>query len=215
MKFDTVIFDLDGTLVDSLGDLVQSVNIVLRSRDYPLRTVEEVKRFIGDGYRLLMKRSLPAGTEDEEIDRCTRLFEENYFKDMIGNTKPYDGIIEILKELKKREIKIGVVSNKKDDATKEICRYFFAPYIDIAVGDNPKRNKKPAPDNVYEVMSKLKSSKDKTIYVGDSDIDVKTAKNAGLYCVAVSWGYRPKEVLIKENPDLIIDKPSEILSLLL
>lgn len=214
MEFDTVIFDLDGTLVDSLEDLTQSVNIVLKSEGYPLRTTEEVKRFIGDGYRLLMKRSLPLESEDKVIDRCTSLFEEYYFKDIIGNTKPYEGIIDILKELNKRAIKIGVVSNKKDDATKEICRFFFTPYIDIAVGDNPKRKKKPAPDNVYEVMSKLKSSRDKTIYIGDSDVDVKTAKNAGLYCIAVTWGYRPKEILEKEKADLIIDKPSEILTLL-
>lgn len=211
MKYTTIIFDLDGTLLDTLDDLADSVNSVMNSEGFPARTRDEVRSFVGEGYRLLIKRALPESTDDDEIDRCTEIFRTEYFKNIANKTKPYDGIEGLLNELRKMGIKIGVVSNKMDEAVKEACRFYFGNIIDAAVGDNPERNKKPAPDNVYEVLKQLNSDKQNTLFVGDSNIDVKTAKNAELVCVGVTWGFRSKEVLIKEGADYIIDKPCELL----
>lgn len=215
MKYDTVIFDLDGTLLDTLEDLTDSVNAVLLKKEYPLRNREEIRNFIGDGYRLLITRSLPEGMGNEEIDLCTDIFRKEYFRKMFNNTKPYKGILEILVKLKGKGIKIGVVSNKKDEATKEICKSFFGQYIDVVVGDNPERRKKPAPDNVFEALMQLSSCKENTIYVGDSDVDVKTAKNAGITFIGVTWGFRSKEILIKEGADYFIDKPGQLMDFLI
>ncbi len=215
MKFDTVIFDLDGTILYTLEDLTDSVNAVLSREGYPLRDMEEVKAFIGDGYRMLLWRALPEGTPEEEVDRCIDFFREVYYSNIANKTRPYDGILELFGELKKRGIRIGVVSNKMDEATKEACGHYFPGSIDVAIGDSPERKRKPAPDNVYEALRQLGSEKRTTIFVGDSDVDVQTAKNAGLICVGVTWGYRSREVLIREGADFIIDKPEELLELVL
>ena len=211
MKYTTIIFDLDGTLLDTLDDLTDSVNAIMLSEGYPVRSRDEVRSFVGEGYLTLIKKALPEGMDDDEINRCTDLFRKEYFGNIANKTKPYDGIKDLLPELRKSGIKIGVVSNKMDEAVKEACRHYFGGSIDAAVGDNPERNKKPAPDNVYEVLKQLNSAKQNTLFVGDSNIDVKTAKNAGLVCVGVTWGFRSKEVLIKEEADYIIDKPFELL----
>lgn len=211
MNCDTVIFDLDGTLLDTLDDLADSVNAIMLCRGYPIRSRDEVRSFVGEGYRLLIKRALPEGTDEDEVNMCTDLFRTEYFGNLVSKTKPYDGINELLAELKRKGIKIGVVSNKMDEAVKEACRHYFGNRIDSAVGDNPERNRKPSPDNIFEVLDQLNSNKEKTLFVGDSNIDVQTAKNAGLVCVGVSWGFRTKESLIKEGADHIIDKPHELL----
>lgn len=214
MKFDTVIFDLDGTILYTLEDLTDSLNIVLKSRGYPLRTMEEVRGFVGEGYRRLVERGLPPGKSTEEIDSCTGLFGKVYYENIANKTRPYDGILSLLQELKSLGIRIGVVSNKTDEATKESCRHYFGDYIDIAIGDSPLRKRKPAPDNVYEALEQLGSQKPASIFVGDSNVDVQTAKNAGLTCVGVTWGYRSREILLSEGADYIIDEPAELLSLL-
>lgn len=214
MKFDTVIFDLDGTILYTLEDLTDSLNAILSREGYPLRCMEDVRRFIGEGYRLLLERALPEGTNAQEIDRCTELFRIEYYANIANKTKPYDGIIPLLRELKTMGIRVGVVSNKSDEATKEACRHYFQGYIDVAIGDSPLRNRKPAPDNVYEAARQLGSDKQKTIFVGNSNVDVQTAKNAGLTCVGVTWGYRSREVLISEGADFIIDLPEELLAIL-
>lgn len=214
MKFDTIIFDLDGTILYTLEDLTDSVNMVLDSEGYPLRKMEEVRNSIGEGYRRLIEKSLPPASSASEIDRCTKFFRKIYYENMANKTKPYEGILPLMQKLKKLDIKIGVVSNKMDEATKEACSHYFKGYIDVAIGDNPLRKRKPAPDNVYEVLGQLGSLKDTTIFVGDSNVDIQTAKNAGLVCVGVSWGYRTKDVLVSEGADFIIDKPDELLTIL-
>jgi phosphoglycolate phosphatase len=214
MRFNTILFDLDGTLVNTLDDITDSVNAVMNSEAYALQTIEDIQSYIGEGYRVLMERVLPVETVDEEIDRCTGLFQDRYSANMIIKTQPYPEIRQLLEELKEMGIKIGVVSNKMDDATKDICRFFFGSSIDVAVGDNPERHKKPAPDNVFEAMKQLGSSIEKTLYVGDSDVDVQTAKNAGVFFVGVTWGYRSKEALIREGAQYTIDTPNELVSLL-
>ncbi len=214
MKFDTVIFDLDGTILFTLEDLYDSLNGVLTEEGYPLRNIEEVKAFVGEGYGLFLRRALPEGTEEAEIQRCTELFRERYYENIANKTRPYDGIPALFHELKSRGIRIGVVSNKMDEATKEACRHYFNGYVDVAVGDSLLRKRKPAPDNVYEAMKQLGSQKEKTIFVGDSNIDVQTARNAGLLCVGVTWGYRSRETLIREGADFIIDEPRQLLPIL-
>ncbi|GAB1476373.1 HAD family hydrolase [Bacillota bacterium] len=211
MKFDTVIFDLDGTILYTLEDLTDSLNAVLGREGYSLRSMEDVRAFIGEGYRRLLERALPAETSGQEIDRCTDLFRIEYLSNIANKTKPYDGIIPLFQKLKSMGIKVGVVSNKSDEATKEACGHYFQDYIDVAIGDSPLRNRKPAPDNVYEAIGQLGSDKQKTIYVGDSNVDIQTAKNAGLTCVGVTWGYRSREVLLSEGADFIIDHPEELL----
>ncbi|HVI40143.1 MAG TPA: HAD family hydrolase [Anaerovoracaceae bacterium] len=214
MKYDTVLFDLDGTLLDTLDDLTDSINAVMQKEGYQLRTKEEIREYIGDGVKMLMERSLPQGTPENEILRCLTMFREIYQKNMLHRTKPYEEIPSMLKRLKEMEMKVGVVSNKPDEATGEMCRMFFNRNVDAAVGDNQERKKKPEPDNVYEVLKQLGSNRDKTLYVGDSNVDVRTAKNAGLDCVGVTWGYRSRETLIEEGADHIIDEPNQLITLI-
>lgn len=211
MKYDTVIFDLDGTILDTLEDMTDSVNVMLEGGDYPLRTRDEVRSFVGEGYRKLISKALPAASSEEEIDRCTGIYRKIYSENMTNKTKAYEGILPLFEELRRMRIKIGVVSNKKDEAVKETCNHYFGDYIDVAIGDNPLRKRKPAPDNVYEALKQLKSEKATSLFVGDSEIDVLTAQNAGLVCVGVTWGFRSRQVLESAGPDFIIDRPEELL----
>lgn len=212
MKYDTILFDLDGTLLNTLDDLTDSVNAVMRKKGCGERTKGEIKEFIGDGARMLMKRALPPGTAEEEILRCLTEFRKIYHENMQNRTMPYEGIPNLLKKLKEMGMKVGVVSNKPDEATREMNRFYFGEYIDAAIGDNTDRMKKPEPDNVYEALRQLNAQKDKSIYVGDSDIDVKTAKNSGLDFVGVTWGYRSRKTLEAAGADHIIDEPEQLLA---
>lgn len=213
MKYDTIIFDLDGTLLNTLDDLADSVNEIMKRKGYPLRTRDEVQEFIGDGVKLLITRSLPGDASEEEVLRSLEEFRELYIKNMMNQTKPYDGILEVLKKLKEKGIKIGVVSNKPDEATKEMCRQFFNGYVDAAIGDNHERKKKPAPDNVLEALRQLNSRKENALYAGDSNVDMKTAKNTELRSIGVTWGYRSREILLAEGAEHLVDKPMQLLSL--
>ncbi len=213
-RYDTIIFDLDGTLLNTLDDLADSVNAIMTQEGYCLRTKGEIREFIGDGAKSLIEKSLPEAANEDEILRCLKLFREHYMKHMQNQTKPYDGIMKLLKELKGKGIKIGVVSNKPDEATKEVCRLYFGNFVNVAIGDNAMRKKKPDPDNVFEALAQLNSKRDKTLYVGDSNTDMITAKNAGLISVGVTWGYRSREVLLLEGADYIIDEPGQIITLI-
>ena len=213
MSYDTILFDLDGTLLNTLDDLADSVNTLMRKEGYQQRTKEEIRQFIGDGLKTLMERSLPPGTPEKEILRCLVMFREIYLRNMLNQTKPYDEIPVVLKRLKEMGIKVGVVSNKADEATKEMCNHYFQGDVDVAIGDNQERKKKPDPDNVYAAMQQLGSDEDKTLYVGDSNIDVMTAKNAGLSCVGVAWGYRSRDILVAAGADYIIEKPNQLIPL--
>lgn len=211
MKYDTILFDLDGTLLNTLDDLTDSINAVMGQEGYQQRAKEEVREFIGDGAKTLMERSLPPGTSEKEIQRCLTLFREGYLKNMRNQTKPYEGLPEVLKRIREQGIKIGVVSNKPDEETKEICRHYFKADVGVAIGDHATRNRKPAPDNVFEALKQLGSCKDKTLFIGDSNVDVITAKNAGLACVGVTWGYRSRETLLEAGADYIIDEPEALI----
>ncbi len=209
-KIDTVIFDLDGTLLNSLEDLRVSVNYALYGFKYPKQTLDMVRRNVGNGIEKLMERSLPDGKDNVNYEVCLEIFKEHYKTHMSVNTKPYPHIIETLAALKSRGYKLAVVSNKFDAAVKPLCQKYFKSLIDVAIGQSKDTKKKPAPDTVYMALDELESSAETSIYVGDSEVDIQTAKNSGMDCISVSWGFKTKEFLEQNGASVIIDTPLEI-----
>ena len=212
MKYTTILFDLDGTLLNTLVDLRNSVNYALEQFGYPVQSLENIRNYVGNGVAMLVHRSVPNGTSTEDEVRCLAIFKEHYMVHMNDNTCPYDGLLPVMHELKTRGCLIGIVSNKIEPAVKELADKFFPELIDVAVGDLPERNKKPAPDSTLAAMKQLSVSSDTCLYIGDTDIDVLTAHNAGIPCVGVTWGFRDRDVL--EGAEFIIDTPEELLKLL-
>ncbi len=206
----TVIFDLDGTLLNTLEDLKEAANFALSEFGYPKRSLEEIRCFVGNGVRKLIERAVPEACEN--IDECLCVFKKNYSENMCNNTVPYNGILKILKDLQDNGVKIGVVSNKFDSAVKELCKKYFGNLVDIAVGQSDDVPKKPAPEGVFKVMKELGAEKISTVYIGDSEVDVQTAKNSGLPCIGVTWGFRNKNDL--QGADYIIDNPCDIISVI-
>lgn len=207
-----VIFDLDGTLLNTLGDLASSVNFALRECGYPERTVEEVRSFIGNGVIMLMRRSVPKGTNEADEKACFEKFRAYYLEHMEDTTAPYDGVNELIEKLSAQGIKTAVVSNKLDAGVKGLCEKYF-PGLTCAFGVNNESERKPAPANVFKALSKLKVEKSEALYVGDSEVDVQTAQNAGLEMVGVTWGYRSRETLVSSGANHIVEKPEKLLDL--
>lgn len=207
-----VIFDLDGTLLDTLGDLASSVNFALRECGYPERTVDEVRSFIGNGVIMLMRRSVPKGTNEADEKACFEKFRAYYLEHMEDTTAPYDGVNELIEKLSARGIKTAVVSNKLDAGVKGLCEKYF-PGLTCAFGVNNESERKPAPANVFKALSKLKVEKSEALYVGDSEVDVQTAQNAGLEMAGVTWGYRSRETLVSSGANHIVEKPEKLLDL--
>lgn len=215
MKFNTAIFDLDGTILDTLEDLRDSVNFALVKNGLPRRSTEEIRAFVGNGIRLLIERAVPENTEGDITDKCFLDFKEHYKNNSANSTKPYDGIIDVLKELKANGVKLAVVSNKADFAVRGLMESYFPELFDYAVGEREGVRRKPCPDSVLEVLKKLSADKNEAVYIGDSEVDVETAKNAELPCISVTWGFRDKKVLESACPEYIIYKPSEITEIIL
>ena len=190
------IFDLDGTLLYTLEDLKDSVNYSLAKFGYPCRTLDEVRNFVGNGVKLLIERALPGGEKNSDFKECLTCFKEHYKKNMYNKTRLFDGIDEMLAELNSRGYKIAVVSNKFDAAVKELCEKYFCGKIEIAIGESEEVRKKPAPDSVLKAMEVLNCNPELTYYIGDSEVDIETAKNAGLKCISVSWGYMAPQLLL-------------------
>ncbi|HIV67998.1 MAG TPA: HAD family hydrolase [Candidatus Butyricicoccus stercorigallinarum] len=209
-----IIFDLDGTLLDTLGDLRDAANDALRRRGLPLRTTEEIRRFVGNGVRNLMRRCLPAGSPDEEIDAALADFKAYYAAHLCDTTAPYDGIPELLTVLRKRGIKVGVLSNKLDSATQQLIRHYFYGKVDVAFGEHSGVPRKPDPTSCRMVMEQLGVRPEEVLYVGDSGVDMRTARNAGLTAVGVTWGFRSRSELIDNGADLLADLPVQILMML-
>ncbi len=211
-----VIFDLDGTLLNTLDDLADSCNETLRQLNFPLCSIDEVRQFVGNGIAKLMELAIPNGKENPEYEKSVLLMKENYAKNWQNKTRPYDGILDLISTLHNMEIKTGIVSNKPDAQVKELAEYYFSSIIkrETAVGDIDGRNRKPAPDSVLEVMRILEVGRDVTVYVGDSDVDIKTAKNTGIPCISVTWGFRDRNFLLNSGAQKLADKPEEILKYL-
>ena len=210
MKYDAVIFDLDGTLTDTLADLRNSVNYALSEYGVPERTTEEIRSFVGNGVRRLIYLSVPENTPDEISEGCLLKFKKHYDANSLVETKPYDGIIEMLSKLKKHGIKTAVVTNKMYSAATDIVEHFFGKLIDITVGQIDGVPQKPQPDGINKALESLELPKEKAVYVGDSEVDCKTAKNAGLPCIGVTWGFRDREILAANGADFIINCPEDI-----
>ena len=207
-----VIFDLDGTLLNTLDDLADSTNYALSRFGYPTRTIEEVRQFVGNGVAKLIDRAIPEGKNNPNFEKCLAIFKENYAQNMYNKTAPYNGIIEMLSNLKSKGIKIAVVSNKFDLAVKELCKKYFEGFIDFAAGENEAQGirKKPAPDTVISVLNKFNFAPEDAVYVGDSDVDIMTAKNSKMSCISVTWGFRDEKFLLENGATILINAPSEI-----
>lgn len=210
---DTVIFDLDGTLLDTLEDLADSVNYALAVVKLPKRTLEEIRTFVGNGVEILIKRAVNGALDEEEEKECLAIFKEHYRKNMNNKTKPYAGVLALIRCLKK-DYHIAIVSNKFDHAVKELNTIYFEGMFSVAIGAAAGIEKKPAPDAVYEALRQLKVSKERAIYVGDSDVDLHTAENAGLPFVGVTWGFRDEQLLRELGADDIIHQPEQLLDIL-
>jgi phosphoglycolate phosphatase len=214
MRYNTVIFDLDGTLLNTLDDLRDSLNEVLTLKGYAPKTLEEVRRFVGNGVRNLIRMSVPGECSDEIVTLVMEEFKENYKQNMQNKTRPYNGIMELLLDLYRYNYKIAIVSNKYDAAVKELARTYFGNLIPVAIGETNEIKRKPAPDSIFTAVKELGSSLSSTVLVGDSETDVQTAKNAGIPCIGVTWGFRCREVLRSEGADYLIDTPKELLTLI-
>lgn len=237
------IFDLDGTLLDTLQDLANSVNYALRQHGMPEHTIDDVRRFVGNGVRLLMERAVPDGAQNPQFEAAFATFRQHYMQHSLDTTRPYDGIPELIHELMVRGCKMAVVSNKMMAATQELVRHFF-PDIDVAIGEHEAAGikKKPAPDTVFEALRQLTENLElriercdnsqgekvdcktnhtsqfsplssESVYVGDSDVDIETARNSGLPCISVLWGFRNRDFLLAHGATTFAEHPSDILTI--
>ena len=213
MNYEACIFDLDGTLLDTLGDLAASVNYALRMHHMPQHSLADVRSFVGNGVRVLMERAVPDGSANPKFDEALATFRQHYLHHSLDTTRPYDGIPELLAELRMRGVRTAVVSNKFDAATKELCRHFFADTVEVAIGEHEAEGirRKPAPDTVLEAMRQLGVAPAAAVYVGDSDVDIATAKNSGIPCISVLWGFRDRDFLLAHGARQFVTRPAELL----
>ena len=211
--YNTFIFDLDGTLLDSLADLAASTNYALRTHGMPEHSIDDVRRFVGNGVRKLMERAIPDGETNPDFEATFATFREHYMHHSLDTTRPYQGVPEVLAELKARGCRLAVVSNKMMAATVELCRHFFPDTIEVAIGEHEAEGirKKPAPDTVFAALRELGVEKSGAVYVGDSDVDIQTAANSGLPCISVLWGFRDRDFLIQHGAKTFFSAPSELL----
>ena len=201
MTYKALIFDLDGTLTDSLEDLWISVNHSLRTMGWPERTLDEVRTFVGNGVHLLIERAVPQGTQVDALERCFQLFRSHYVEHCMDHTAPYPGILDLLAELSKEGYCTAIVSNKLQAGVS-------------AIGEHDGVRRKPAPDMIYEAIAQLGVKKEECIYLGDSDVDILTARAAGLPCISVLWGFRDKEFLLAHGATTLVQHPTDILDIL-
>lgn len=211
MKYELIVFDMDGTILDTLVDLKNCMNYVLEQYHMPTRTLEEIRSFVGNGIRTLIERATPSGTSSETLNAIHKDYLAYYEMHCADNTKAYDGIPELLSALKKQGYKTAVVSNKANAAVQDLCVEFFNGLFDLAIGERPELAKKPAPDMVELALTQMNIPKEKAVYIGDSDVDVATAKNSGLDMIAVDWGFRDRDVLKAQGAEIIVSAPQEIL----
>lgn len=209
------IFDLDGTLLDTLTDLSNAVNHALRANSMPERTIEEVRFMVGNGVRKLMLRAVPDGEDNPFFEKAFADFRAYYSEHSFDTTKPYDGILPLLSELKGRGVKMAVVSNKMDAATKPLVKRFFGDYIDVAIGENETEGikRKPAPEMVFKAIAELGVKAEDCVYIGDSDVDLHTAQNSNLPCISVLWGFRDKDFLASHGATCFAVTPKDVLEL--
>lgn len=213
MKYKAIIFDLDGTLTDTLEDLFLSTNYALRSQGLPERSMAEVRRFVGNGVRKLIERAVPADSEPRVVEECFETFHAHYIIHCQDHTRLYPGIATLLTALHAKGYRMAVVSNKLQEGVDELARLFFHGVIDVAIGEQAGIPRKPAPDMVQAALSRLDIPAQEAVYVGDSDVDLQTAANAGLPCISVLWGFRNRDFLVAHGATVLAESPGDILSL--
>ncbi len=216
MKYTTVIFDMDGTVLNTIEDITDSVNHIMKQYDMPVYTIDQVKHFVGNGAVRLMEHAIPGAHDNPLFDEVLKAYEEYYLEHCNIKTGPYKNITALLAELKKRGYKLAIVSNKGMDAVKELNQKYYGEYVKVAVGVTDKLQRKPAPDECLEAMKQLGSTKEECIYVGDSEVDHKTALNTGIPCISCLWGFRTKEELLEAGAgnNYFVNDPMEILDIL-
>lgn len=211
MKYKAVIWDLDGTLLDTLEDLKNSVNYGLASFGMPAITLEMTRRFVGNGVGRLIELAVPEGTDKETEKKVLDIFKAHYEEHSLDATQPYEGVVNVLKALKEKGYKMAIVSNKIENAVGELAEKFFPGLIDVAIGETPDVPKKPAPDMIFKALDRLDVEKDEAIFIGDSDVDVATGINSGLDMFTVLWGFRDEDELVEAGAKIFVRKPDEIL----
>lgn len=210
MKYKLAIFDMDGTILNTLEDLRDSLNVSLAVCNFPPRTLEEVRTFVGNGIHRTIEQAVPNEATSQQIETVFDYFENYYPSHCKIKTAPYDGVIETIQKIKASGGKTAVVSNKADIAVHKLCDIFFPNLFDYEIGQKPENKRKPSPDSVNEVLEKLSISSTDSVYIGDSEVDLATAKNSNMDCIAVSWGFRDKAFLASHGATCIVDKPMEI-----
>lgn len=215
MRYDSIIFDLDGTLLNTLGDLRNGVNHALSEMGAPLRTTDEVRRFIGNGVAKLIQRAMPEGTSKEDAEIALGKFRAYYNTHLNVETVPYPGVMELLRALKEKGIGIYVNSNKYDAAVKELCKSHFGDLVIEALGESADVPKKPSPVGAEMLVKMSGLPKENVLYVGDSSVDMETAANAGLDAAWVSWGFRTREEMGKDAPENFFDSAEDLLKFIL
>lgn len=213
MIYKAAIFDMDGTLVDTIEDIADSVNEMLEDYNFPTHSLDEVRQFVGNGARKLIERSLPAEKSSDEkfVDEALKNYDEIYKKNLTNKSKPYDGIIELLKNLNAKKIPLGICTNKQHFAALEIAEKILSSIkFEEVIGDKKNLPRKPDPTKVLEMAKKFKVTPAEVAYFGDTAVDMNTANNAGFLPVGVTWGFRPKSELVESGAKIIINHPLEI-----
>ena len=210
MPYQTAVFDLDGTLLDTLEDLYLATNHALTLHGLPLRSRDEVRMFVGNGVEMLIRRAVPAGTDEETTLAVLADFKSTYAAICEDHTRPYDGIPEMLTALRERGIRVAVVSNKFDAATKKLCEKYFGDLVEVAIGERAGVRKKPAPDTVHEALRELGVTAEGAVYIGDSDVDIRTAENCGMPCISVTWGLRDEAFLVEHGAVALVHSPGDL-----
>ena len=213
-RYDTVIFDLDGTLLNTLEDLRDSVNVIMERYSWETYSLDQIRTFVGNGIGKLMERAVPGGKENVDFDAAFQEFKIYYTEHCRNKTKPYDGVLNLMEKLVEIGFQLAIVSNKNDAAVKELNQIYFQKYVRVAVGDREGARRKPAPDSVFMALDELGSRKENAVYIGDSEVDYETAKNSGLRCILVSWGFRDREFLESFGDAEVADSCDQILALL-
>lgn len=209
-NYDTYVFDLDGTLLSTLGDLAASCNHALRANGMPERTIDEVRRFVGNGVKKLMERAITGGLDNPLFEKTFADFRQHYMHHNLDTTCPYPGVMEMLESLRSRGKKVAVVSNKFYAATQALCKHFFGDLVDVAIGEREGIRKKPAPDTVNEALAQMNVGKERAVYIGDSDVDIMTANNCGMPCISVLWGFRDYDFLVEHGATIFVTSPLQL-----
>lgn len=217
MKYSVAIFDMDGTILDTLKDLTNAMNYALKENGYPERTIDEIRAFLGNGISGMLKNVLPEGTVFEESEKVRKSFQAYYTEHCSIYTKPYDGIPELVSSLRANGVKTAVVSNKLDSAVNRLSKQYFDELFDISIGEKESEGikQKPAPDMVNIILSVLNVEKNDCVFIGDSEVDIETAKNSGIDCICVNWGFRTESFLKEHGAPVIVETPEELKSKIL